>query len=116
MTAVSTVQGDDRGATVDPRDKLEITSYQENAPKRNAAALRKQSQTDTVFSNEKRTLSPITFTRAHAHTAWKTHSVTYGIHTCTCAYSLENLLCYLRHTHKHTHIEHESLQGITEKR
>lgn len=70
----------------------------------------------TLFSNEKRTLSPMTFTRAHAHTAWKTHSVTYGIHTCTCAYSLENLLCYLRHPHKHTHIEHESLQGITEKR
>lgn len=116
MTAVSTVRGDDRGAAVDPRDKLEITSYQENAPKRNAAARRKQSQTDTVSSNEKLTLLPMTFTRAHAHTVWKTYSVTYDIHTCTCAYSLENLLCYLRHPHKHTHIERERLQGITEKR
>lgn len=87
MTAVSTVRGDDRGAAVDARDKLEITSYQENAPKRNAAARRKQSQTDTVFSNEKLTLLPMTFTRAHTHTVW------------------ENLLCYLRHPHVHMCIQ-----------
>ena len=84
MTAVSTVGGE-RGATIEPRDKLEITSYQENAPKRNAAALRKQSQTNTVFSNEKLTLLPMASTRAHAHRVWKTYSVTYGIHTCTHA-------------------------------
>lgn len=64
--------------------------------KRNAAALRKQSQTNTVFSNEKLTQLPTASTRAHAQ-------------------SVENLLCYLWHPHVHSRIERESLQGITEE-
>lgn len=86
MTAVSTVWGDERGAAVEPRDKLEITSYQENPPKRNAAALRSEVRLTLYLVMETYSVT-YDIPSAHVHTAWETYS------------------CYLQDPHEHLRTE-----------